>query len=185
MILNLLRRNPSKTTIQALYGVIVAQARLPSFYARYGVPDTVDGRFDMIVLHLFLLVGRMVGESAPAGALGPALFNRFCVDLDHNLREMGVGDLTVPRRMKSYAEAFYGRSEVYRKALAARDRAALSAALARNVFGREEADDESSRLADYVFGAASALAAQSADVAMRGYLRFPDPENLDAVPAES
>ena len=77
MILNLLRRNPSKTTIQALYGVIVAQARLPSFYARYGVPDTVDGRFDMIVLHLFLLVGRMVGESGPAGALGPALFNRY------------------------------------------------------------------------------------------------------------
>jgi cytochrome b pre-mRNA-processing protein 3 len=113
------------------------------------------------------------------------LFNRFCVDLDHNLREMGVGDLTVPRRMKAYAEAFYGRSEVYGKALAARDRAALSAALARNVFGREEAGDESSRLAGYVFAAASALAAQPADAIMRGYLRFPDPEHPAAVPAES
>ncbi len=184
MILNLLRRNPPKTTIQALYGVIVAQARLPSFYAGYGVPDTVDGRFDMIVLHLFLLTRRMAGESGPAGALGPALFDRFCVDLDHNLREMGVGDLTVPRRMKAYAEAFYGRSEVYGKSFAADDRAALSAALARNVFGREASGDESSQLADYVFAAASLLAAQATDAIMRGHLRFPDPENPAVVPAE-
>lgn len=184
MFLSLLRRTPPKATIQALYGVIVAQARLPSFYLRYGVPDTVDGRFDLIVLHLFLLGERMAGESGKAQALMPALFDRFCVDLDHNLREMGVGDLTVPRRMKSYAEAFYGRREAYRKALAANDRAALSSALARNVFGREESGDESSRLADYVFNVSAALAVQPSDAVMQGRVRFPDPENPAAVPSE-
>ena len=176
MILSLLRRNPSKTTIQLLYGVIVAQARLPSFYVRYGVPDTVDGRFDMIVVHLFLLAERASREPGSLGALPSALFNRFCVDLDHNLREMGVGDLTVPRRMKGYAEAYYGRSEAYRTALAASDRAALSAALARNVYGRSDANDESSRLADYVMAGASALARQPAEAIARGKLDFPDPE---------
>ena len=178
MILNLLRRNPSKATIQALYGVIVAQARLPSFYVRYGVPDTVDGRFELIVLHLFLVTSRTAGEAAPLGGFGPALFDRFCVDLDHNLREMGVGDLTVPRRMKGYAEAYYGRSEAYRRALAANDRAALSAALARNVFARGEPDDASLRLADYVLRAASALTEQSADAVAQGKLIFPDPDQF-------
>ena len=178
MILSLLRRNPAKTTIQALYGVIVAQARLPSFYLRYGVADTVDGRFELIVLHLFLLTERTARETAPVGAFGPALFSAFCADLDHNMREMGIGDLTVPKRMKKYVEAYYGRSEVYRKALAASDRGALSAALARNVYARGEADDESSRLADYVIASASALAAQSADALAKGQLAFPDPEKF-------
>ena len=178
MILNLLRRNPSKTTIQALYGVIVAQARLPSFYLRYGVPDTVDGRFELIVLHLFLVASRTAGEAAPLGSFGPALFDSFCVDLDHNLREMGVGDLTVPRRMKGYAEAYYGRSEAYRKAFAANDRAALSAALARNVFGRGEADDASSHLADYVMAAAKLLADQPSSAIAQGKLHLLDPEQI-------
>ena len=178
MILSLLRRNPSKTTIQALYGVIVAQARLPSFYLRHGVPDTVDGRFDLIVLHLFLLAARASHEPGPLGALPAALFNRFCVDLDHNLREMGVGDLTVPRRMKGYAEAYYGRSDAYGKALAANDRAGLAAALARNVYGHDATDDASARLADYVMAASASLAAQPADAMLRGTLNFPDPEKI-------
>ncbi|MGZ6023253.1 MAG: ubiquinol-cytochrome C chaperone family protein [Rhizomicrobium sp.] len=178
MILSLLRRSPAKPTIEALYGVIVAQARLPSFYVRYGVPDTVDGRFDLIVLHLFLATERAIRDPAALGTLPSALFDRFCVDLDHNLREMGVGDLTVPRRMKGYAEAFYGRGEAYRKAFADNDRAALSAALARNVFGRDEADDESVRLADYVFEAAASLGEQKADAIMQGKLSFPDPEKV-------
>jgi cytochrome b pre-mRNA-processing protein 3 len=106
------------------------------------------------------------------------LFSRFCVDLDHNLREMGVGDLTVPRRMKGYAEAYYGRSEAYGKALAAADLAVLSAALARNVYGRGEADAASSRLANYVLRAASALVNEPADVIAQGKVAFPDPEQF-------
>jgi cytochrome b pre-mRNA-processing protein 3 len=79
--------------------------------------------------------------------------------------------------MKGYAEAYYGRSEAYGKALAANDRAALSDALARNVYGRGEADDESARLADYVVRASASLAAQGADAILRGVLSFPDPES--------
>jgi cytochrome b pre-mRNA-processing protein 3 len=176
MILNLLRRNPPKATIQALYGVIVAQARLPSFYLRHRVPDTIDGRFDMIVLHLVLFNGRAVRDPGALGPLPAALFDRFCVDLDHNLREMGVGDLTVPRRMKGYAEAYYGRSEAYGKALASNDSTVLSSALARNVYGRGEADDESARLTVYVLRASASLETQPAEAILRGRLSFPDPE---------
>jgi cytochrome b pre-mRNA-processing protein 3 len=182
MILSLLRRNPSKSTIEALYGVIVAQARLPSFYLRYGVPDTVDGRFDMIVLHLVLLNGRISAEPARFGALERALFDRFCVDLDHNLREMGVGDLTVPRRMKGYAEAFLGRGAAYRGALSANDTAALSSALARNVYGRDAVDDASVLLADYVEAAASALSGTAADAILTGRVILPDPETITQRP---
>ncbi len=178
MILSLLRRNPPKSTIQALYGVIVAQSRLPSFYLRYGVPDTVDGRFEMIVLHLVLLNARISREPGRFGALEPALFNRFCTDLDHNLREMGVGDLTVPRRIKGYAEAFYGRGAAYRAALAAGDRTTLVAALARNVHGRDEPDDAAGLLADYVVVAVAALDGVAADALMQGRVSFPDPETI-------
>jgi cytochrome b pre-mRNA-processing protein 3 len=84
-----------------LYGAIVAQARSPSFYRDYGVPDTVGGRLDMIILHLVLLLARLKGESAQAAALGQHVFDAFCRDIDDNFREMGVGDLAVPREMRS------------------------------------------------------------------------------------
>src|SRR6516164_5183718 len=79
-------------TIEAIYGMIVAQARLPAFYLRFGVPDTVNGRFDMVVLHLWMVLGRLRAGGARAEA--QQLFDRFCNDMDANLREMGVGDLT-------------------------------------------------------------------------------------------
>src|SRR5262245_47652746 len=97
--------NSSAATIEALYGMIVAQARLPVFYADFGVPDTVNGRFDMILMHLWLVLRRLhaVGDTATA----QGLFDHFCSDMDANLREMGVGDLTVPKRMTKFGEAFY------------------------------------------------------------------------------
>ncbi len=128
-------------TIEAVYGMIVAQARSPSFYRDYGVPDTVSGRFDMIVLHLVLVLRRLrqaqPQPQANVPALGQQIFDRFCRDMDDNFREMGVGDLAVPKEMRRVAEAFYGRAAVYEAALAADDRAALEAAVARNVFGVE------------------------------------------------
>ncbi len=96
-------RQPSRDrNIDTIYGVIVAQARQPVFYTGYGVPDTVEGRFDMIVLHLFLYIRRTSGRVTESDAAQP-LFDRFCADLDGNLREMGVGDLTVPKRMQKFA----------------------------------------------------------------------------------
>jgi cytochrome b pre-mRNA-processing protein 3 len=93
MIFKLLRQNPSVDTIQRLYGAIVAQTRLPSFYERYGVPDTVDGRFDLLVVHLVLVVRRIEAGRAQAklpADLGQQLVERFCQDLDHNLRASGM-----------------------------------------------------------------------------------------------
>lgn len=175
MIFRLLRPNPSIGTIQRLYGVIVAQARLPSFYLRYGVPDTVDGRFDLIVLHLFLVVERLGDAGA---SLAQPLLEAFCRDLDDNLREMGLSDLAVPRRMRSYMEAYYGRSEAYRTALASGGVQACAQALARNVYGETAVGDGARLLADYMVRAAQAL---DAAALARGEARFPDPENIPAV----
>src|SRR5215467_8527437 len=100
------RRSPQVETIDRLYGTIVAQARLPVFYTDYDVADTVEGRFEMLVLHQALV------------ALGGALFDRFCLDLDHNLREMGVTDLGVPKKMQGFAAAYFGRARAYDHALA-------------------------------------------------------------------
>src|ERR1700727_881507 len=98
-------------TIDSLYGVIVAQARVPDFYEEFGVADSVDGRFALIVLHLALVTRRLARESEGA-ALASALIDRFGRAMDDNLREMGVGDLTVPKRMKRMFEALYRRTRV-------------------------------------------------------------------------
>jgi cytochrome b pre-mRNA-processing protein 3 len=140
-------------TIDAIYGMIVAQARLPVFYRDYGVPDTVNGRFDMIVLHLWMVLRRFraVGvEDVPQ-----ALMDRFCSDLDGNLREMGVSDLTVPKKMLGFAGAFYGRSAAYDAAFAAGNDQ-LADALARNVLVSEDAA-RAAPLAAYVRQAVGAL----------------------------
>src|SRR5262249_28721591 len=130
MILPRFRRTPNERTIAALYGAIVAQARLPAFYAGYGVPDTVTGRFDMVVLHVALMVFRLRGPAALV-ALGQGVFDTFCADLDDNLREMGVSDIGVPRQMRKVGEAFYGRARAYEEALAANNDEALATVLAR------------------------------------------------------
>jgi cytochrome b pre-mRNA-processing protein 3 len=181
MIFRLLRPNPSIGTIQGLYGAIVAQARLPSFYLRYGVPDTVDGRFDLIVLHLFLVLRRLGAEPGGDDALPRQLVEAFCQDLDHNLREMGVGDLTVPRRMQGYVEALYGRSDAYRAALAGGERSAVVRALARNVYGQDEPGDGAWMLADYMLQAVHVLESVPANVLARGEVRFPDPDSVQVV----
>jgi len=103
----LFRRSP-KNTIAALYGTIVAQARCPVFYEGLGVADTVLGRFDMVVLHLVLLLRRL--RKAQATELVQGLFDAFCRDIDDNLREMGISDQGVPRQMRKVGAAFYGRA---------------------------------------------------------------------------
>jgi cytochrome b pre-mRNA-processing protein 3 len=149
------RRVQTGPTIDAIYGMIVAQARLPHFYAVEGVPDTVNGRFDMVVLHLWLVLRRL-RELSDRG-LAQNLFDHFCGDLDANLREMGESDTGVPRKMRAFAEAFYGRAQAYDHALAADAPDVLAAALARNVFGVAKTDAGAGRLADYVRRAVAKL----------------------------
>ena len=172
-------RKMRNRNIAALYGAIVAQARHPCFYAAYGVPDTFNGRFDMIVLHLALLLDRIGGESARVRAIGQGVFDLFCNDMDDHLREMGVGDLAVPRKMRRVAEAFYGRQAAYGAAIAADDTQALESALARNVFsGRSNG---AGRLASYMRQAASRLAAQDAAEIIATRLAWPDPNAISGL----
>ncbi len=128
------RRAGHERTGFLLYGAAVAAARAPYFYTERGVPDTLDGRFDLIGLHAFLLVHRLRFLPDPGPALAQAVFDAMFSDMDQALREMGVGDLSVGRRVRTMWEAFHGRSRAYQAALDNPDAAALPAALARNVW---------------------------------------------------
>jgi cytochrome b pre-mRNA-processing protein 3 len=180
MIFPLFRRGARPDTISTLYGMIVAQARLPCFYRDYAVADTVNGRFDLIVLHLALVLDRLA-QSPALQSLGQGVFDRFCQDMDHNLREMGVGDLTVPKEMRRMGEAFYGRAQAYRAALAVPDNGPLVEALARNIYaGSPAASPVAPRLAAYMREALRDLAAQDSTSLAAGTLRLPDPTTIPA-----
>jgi cytochrome b pre-mRNA-processing protein 3 len=116
-----------------LYRAAVEQARRPEFYERHGVPDTVAGRFEMIALHVFLLLHRLKGETDDGARLAQALFDVMFAEMDQTLREMGTGDLLVGRRIRSLAEGFYGRIAAYDSGLRTRDDK-LAEALQRNLY---------------------------------------------------
>jgi cytochrome b pre-mRNA-processing protein 3 len=177
-----LRRGPRADTIGSLYGAIVAQARSRAFYADYGVADTPEGRFDMILLHLSLFVRRVRREPARIRALGQGVFDLFCRDMDHSFREMGIGDLAVPKHMRRVAEAFYGRAAAYDAAIDGREEDQLVAALARNIYPQAAAPSAARRLAHYVRAAVDALEDQEAGTFARALVSFPDPA-LIAAPA--
>lgn len=162
------RRSGPTDPAAALYGAIVAQSRRPEFYANAAVPDTVDGRFDMIVLHLVLVSRRLPRD------LAQAVFDAFCRDMDANLREMGVGDLKVPEEMRRCGEAFYGRAAAYEPALAAANAEGLAAALARNVYGEAGLPTPEARwLAAYAQAVVARL--ETTDLPLReGRIDFPD-----------
>jgi cytochrome b pre-mRNA-processing protein 3 len=133
-LLSLLRRGRYERVGFELYGAAVAAARDPLLYTDLGVPDTLDGRFDTIGLYAFLLIRRLTREPAPGPALAQAVFDAMFSDMDVNLREMGVGDLSVGRKVRVMWEAFHGRSAAYQAALNTADVEALEAALVRNVW---------------------------------------------------
>jgi cytochrome b pre-mRNA-processing protein 3 len=168
-MLRFFSRDKTDPRVRALYDGAVAQARLPVFYRRHGVPDTVDGRFDMILLHLAPLVDALRDEGGAITAEGQALFDTFLADMEQNLRTMGVGDTTVPKKMRRIGEAFYGRFDAYRNA---DGRAGLARVAARNVLGDEARADapEALALADY------ALALRAAAIDPLAGIDYPDPE---------
>jgi cytochrome b pre-mRNA-processing protein 3 len=175
MILNLFRRAPRIDTIAALYGAIVAQARKPVFYTAYGVPDTANGRLEMIVLHAVLVLFRLENEGESSQRHGQMLFDHFCSDMDANLREMGVGDMAVPRKMKAIAEAFYGRKRAYQAAMALSGPEALVAAITRNVDMDAAHSECPQRLATYMRAAVRKLGAVDGAALLSGQVEFPDP----------
>jgi cytochrome b pre-mRNA-processing protein 3 len=172
------RRSPKADSIHPLYGAIVAQARCPAFYRDYGVPDTVTGRLEMILVHAFLFSRRSRSGPDRMHQLGQGVFDRFCDDMDANLREMGIGDLAVPKHMQRIGEAFYGRAAAYDTALAAAEDDTLAQALARNVFGDGLQQERARRLAAYMRAADSQLAREADADVMQGRISFPDPEKF-------
>jgi cytochrome b pre-mRNA-processing protein 3 len=152
-------RTSPRGTIEAIYGMIVTQSREPSFYRDLGVPDTVNGRFDLLVLHLWMVLRQLRTEAGGVGQ-SQALFDHFCNDMDDNLREMGVGDLTVPKRMQAFGEAFYGRSAAYDSAVTEGEET-LAQALCKNILNGKDIE-KARQLARYAEAAIAALAAQVA-----------------------
>jgi len=173
MLFSRFRRGSMSGTISALYGMIVAQARLAVFYRDYAVADTVNGRFELLVIHLFMTVGHLFAHPATRD-LGQGLFDHFCRDLDHNLREMGTSDLKVPREMRKMGEAYYGRSQAYQEALASDAPEALVEAVRRNVYGGAP-EAAAARLAAYIRTAAAGLKEQELS---GGRVQFPDPAQV-------
>lgn len=171
------RHRDRREIIERLYGAIVAQAREPVFYSELGVPDTLEGRFDLLVLHVYLLFRRLAEQDKEARAVGQGVFDRFVQDMDDSLREMGTGDLAVPKRMRAIGEAFYGRAEAYDAALRSDDDELLMMVLSRNVYGNSEhARSAALHLARYVRKAQHALAIEATEALVRGQLPFPAPE---------
>ena len=157
-----------------LYGEAVRVARLPWFYAKLGVPDTLDGRFDMVGLHAYLLIRRLSTE--PDGkALSQAVFDAMFSDMDINLREMGVSDLAVGKRVKTMWEAFHGRAHAYAEAMKTGPEV-LADALARNLWPDERQEAAASRLARVVYAQDAHLSRRSlAQIVARDDL-FLDPK---------
>jgi cytochrome b pre-mRNA-processing protein 3 len=168
--------------VAAAYAAAVAQARLPAFYTAYGVPDTLDGRFEMITVHVFLILHRLrnADETEP---FRQALFDLLFADMDRGLREIGVGDLSVGREVKRMATGFYGRAAAYQAGLAGE--ALLETGLLRNLYGTVEAPaaEQVAAMATYLREQAAALADTPLPAITAGEIRFGAPQVMTAADA--
>jgi cytochrome b pre-mRNA-processing protein 3 len=169
-------RRANRLLIDQIHGEIVAAARAPALYQEAGVADTIEGRFEMVVLHAALLVRRLIALGPQGADMAQDLVDRVFRGFEDALREMAIGDAGVARRIKAMAGDFAGRSRAYAAALDSGDEAALAAALARNVYGASAAPPEAARLARRVAAAAAALDQASAEDFAAARFRFPDAE---------
>jgi cytochrome b pre-mRNA-processing protein 3 len=169
MVLSLFRKSSATGPVFDIYAALVAQSRQPRFYAEWGVPDTVTGRFDMISLHLALLFRRLRAEKGDAKAFSQRLFDLFFLDMDRSLREMGAGDLAVPKKIRNMGNMFYGLLASLDTALSADSAEAVEAVLARNVYAATPG--QSARpLADYLIAESQRLAGIPAQRILAGAL---------------
>lgn len=172
MLKRLFRPRPTQVAAQELYARAVAQARQPALYADLGAPDTAEGRFEIYSLHTYLILERLKGQGAQAADLAQVFFDTFLSGLDNGLRELGVGDLSVGKRMRKLGEAFYSRVHSWEAALAALpERAELEAVLARTVYANVDSAP-APRLATYVLAQRETLAGQDLEHIMAGRLTW-------------
>jgi cytochrome b pre-mRNA-processing protein 3 len=174
-MLKLLRRpSGARAAAERLHAAAVAQARSPALYAEMGAPDTIEGRFELLCAHVILLLDRLKGEAGPIAEIRQALFDVFVSHLDGAMREMGVGDLAMGKRMRRLGEAFYGRLQAYEGAFAALpDSATLDALVSRTILDGCEAPPRD--LAGYLVGAREALAAQDTASLLKAGPAWPAP----------
>ncbi|MEQ1954807.1 ubiquinol-cytochrome C chaperone family protein [Mesorhizobium yinganensis] len=168
-------RARNRQIVSALYEKIVAAARRETFFSEWDVPDTPLGRFEMIALHMFLFQHRLRGETGVAREIAQELIDDFFTEVEHSLRELGIGDMGVPKRMKKLARMFYGRTASYEAALDAGNRGELAAALARNIRPDAVGWTHAADLADYAFAVHDLLASQDVRSICAGTLEFPSP----------
>lgn len=172
MLKRLFKPRATQVAGQALYASAVAQARTPALYADYRAPDTVEGRFELYSLHVYLLLERMKGQGVQAADTAQVLFDTYLSGLDHALRELGVGDTVVGKRMRRLGEAFYGRVNSLEAAMGALpDRTLLDAMLARTTYA-DVADADVGRLGDYLLAQRETLAGQSLEALCAGQVQW-------------
>jgi cytochrome b pre-mRNA-processing protein 3 len=170
------RRSPEHRTATELYGRAVAQARLPRFYADWAVPDTPEGRLEMVMLHVTLLLQRLGSGDTLGGRLARALSEVFITDMDDNMRELGIGDLSVPRKVKKAAAALFDRTVAVSAALGETSDDALAGIFARHVWAGAAAPmDAPPALAGYARRCADSLVGQSDADLFAGVASFPAP----------
>jgi len=154
------RRDEAKSHTQALYERIVTAARQPEFYAVGGVPDTPEGRFELISLHVILAISRLNAEGDAGQAAGQALFDHFFKDMDYAMREMGIGDTSIGKKIRAMAEVFYGRFKSYAAAADDTEDSTLVLAIGRNLL-EDENHFQAERFADYFRKSSERLATLS------------------------
>ena len=173
----LFKEPPTKAAANRLYAYAIEQARHPAFYLNSGVPDTPDGRFDMIALHVSLVLRRLRQDHQRTADLAQALFDLMFADMDQNLREMGVGDIGVGKRVKAMAQAFYGRLAVYESGVeSTADDGELAAALRRNLYRKTSPrEDQVAGVVDYMRREAAVLDRLDIEQVMAAEFRFGPP----------
>jgi len=169
MFSRLFRKNDNKRIARQLYDGLVLAARQPRLYGPEGVEDTVDGRFDLIVLHAILLMRRLREGDQVGRDLSQAVFDIMFDDMDAALREMATGDLSVGKKIREMGEAFYGRAKAYEDPLSEGDEDGLTEAISRNMFEEGEANPAvCAFLARYAIESVNVLNSQSVDSLLRG-----------------
>jgi cytochrome b pre-mRNA-processing protein 3 len=173
-------RRANRILIDQLHGKIVAASRRPFLYTSLGVPDTFEGRFEMVTLYAGLVIRRLTQLSGIGAELAQELADSVFRHFDVALREIGIGDVAVPKRLKRMAEAFYGRNKAYGEGLDEPDSDRLAKALARNVYGTEDAAlaPMALGLTQHVRATAAALDQTPLSVFAGGEVQFPDLERI-------
>lgn len=150
-------RNRNREIVDDLYAEIVERSRRPVLFTRHGLPDTVMGRFESLSIHVFLFLARC-RDDREVKPLAQDLVDRFVTDVEDSIREIGIGDIAVPKRMRKLAGMFYERVAAYDPPLSASDAPGLAAVLAKHALPKGAAADEAMGLAEYMMDSNSELA---------------------------